>query len=93
MPMGLRSGGAICRGDHLLPTELSVLVSPIAVSLARGRIVGAVTTTEVAGSLGFPIEVGLNDLLASGVLGGDIQELPHRARGLTAERVQVMPQM
>jgi hypothetical protein len=32
-PVGLRSGGAVGRGDHLLPMVLSVLVSPVAMSL------------------------------------------------------------
>ena len=35
--------------------------------------------------LGFPTKVGLDGLLASGVLGGDVQELPHQARGLMVE--------
>ena len=35
---------------------------------------------EVAGSLGLAAEVGLDGLLTSGVLGGDVQELPRRAR-------------
>jgi hypothetical protein len=33
----------------------------------------------VADGLGFPIEVVLDCLLASGVLGGDVKELPHHA--------------
>jgi hypothetical protein len=66
---------------------LSVLVLPIAASLGRGRIIGTVTTTEVACGLGFPTKVDLDGLLTSGVQGGDVQELPHRAQGLTAERM------
>jgi hypothetical protein len=56
------------------------------VSLGQGGVVAAITSTEVTGSLGFAIEVGL-DLLADGVLGGDVQELPCHARGLVAKRV------
>ena len=41
----------------------------------------------MAGDLGFPAEVGLDGLLASGILCGDVQDLPHHVRGLTAERV------
>ena len=41
----------------------------------------------MAGGLGFPAEVGLDGLLTGGVLGGNVQELPHHAWGLTAERV------
>jgi hypothetical protein len=51
---------------------LPVLVPPIVASLGQGRIIGVVTTTEVASDLGFPIEVGLDGLLAGGVLGGDV---------------------
>ena len=85
--MGLRSGGAVGRGDHLLPVAVLVLVPPVVASLGRGRIVGAVTTSEVASGLGFPSEVGLDGLLTGGVLGGDVQELLHHAQGLMAERV------
>jgi hypothetical protein len=41
----------------------------------------------VADGLGFPADVGLDVILAGGVLGGDIQELPHRVRGLAAEHM------
>jgi hypothetical protein len=41
----------------------------------------------VTDGLGFATEVGLDHLLVGGVLRGDIQELPHRVWGLTAERV------
>ena len=53
----------------------------------RCGIFATIATAEVASSLDFPTEVGLDRLLASGILGGDIQELPRHARGLTAERV------
>ena len=35
---------------------------------------------EVAGSLGLAAEVGLDGILASGILGGDVHELLHHAR-------------
>ena len=41
----------------------------------------------MTGGLGFATEVGLDHLLAGGVLGGDVQELPCRVRGLATERV------
>jgi hypothetical protein len=41
----------------------------------------------VAGCFGLAAEVGLDCILSSGILGGDIQELPCRARGLAAEHV------
>jgi hypothetical protein len=41
----------------------------------------------LAGDLGLATEVVLDSLLASGILGGDVHELSHRARGLTAEHV------
>jgi hypothetical protein len=87
MPTGLRSGGAVSHNSHLVPTALSVLVPPVAASLGRDEIIGAVTTIEVTGGLGFPTEVGLDGLHTGGVLGGDVQELPRHARGLAAERV------
>jgi hypothetical protein len=86
-PTGLRPGGAVGRGHHLLTVALQVLVPLVAVMLGRSMVAAAVPTTEVADSLGLATEVGLDGLLASGVLGGDIQELPRRARGLTAERL------
>ena len=58
---------------------LSVLVPLVAASLGGDRIIAAIATTEVAGSLDFPAEVG--------ILGGNIQELPHHVWGLTVERV------
>ena len=87
VPVGLRFGGTVCHGDHLLPAALPVLVPPIVASLGRGRIIGAITTTEVASGLGFLTKVGLDGLLAGGVLGGDVQELPSRVWGLVAKHV------
>ena len=87
MPVGLRSRGTVGHGDHLLPTALPALVPPIVASLGRDRIAGAITTTKVAGDLGFPTKVGLDGFLAGGVLGGNIQKLLHHARGLTAEHM------
>ena len=39
------------------------------------------------GGLGLAAEVGLDCLLTGGVLGGDVQDLPHRVRGLMAKHV------
>jgi hypothetical protein len=86
-PAGLRSGNAVGHDHHLLPAALSILVLLVVASLGRGRIVTAVATTEVAGGVGFPAKVGLDHLLAGGVLGGKVQELPCCERGLAAERV------
>jgi hypothetical protein len=41
----------------------------------------------VAGDLGLVAEVGLDGLLAGGVLGGDVQELSCQARSLVVEHV------
>jgi hypothetical protein len=41
----------------------------------------------VVGTLGFLAEVSLDSLLIGGILGGDVQELPHHAWGLKAKRV------
>jgi hypothetical protein len=38
----------------------------------RGRVVATVSNTKVAGGLGLAAEVGLDGLLASSVLGGDV---------------------
>ena len=70
--MRLRSGGLIGRSDHLLPSTLLVLVSPIMASLGHGRIVSAVITAEVANGLGFPAEVGMDGLFTDGILCGDV---------------------
>jgi hypothetical protein len=45
-----------------------------------------IPTTKVAGGFGLVTEVGLDGLLASGILGGDIQELTRHAWGLVTER-------
>ena len=50
-------------------------------------VIAAISTTEVVGSLDLAAKVGLDGLLTGGVLYGDVQELPHRARGLTIEHV------
>ena len=71
-PVGLRSGVTVGHYDHLLPAVLPVLVPPIAVSLGRGGIITAVASTEVISNLGFVTEVGLDNLLAYGILGGDV---------------------
>ena len=41
----------------------------------------------MADGLGLAAEVGLDDFLTSGVIGGDVQELPPCAQGLVAECV------
>jgi hypothetical protein len=56
-------------------------------SLGQGGIVGAITITKVADGLSFLAEVGLDGLLAGGILGGNVQELPSCARGLMAKHV------
>jgi hypothetical protein len=86
-PAGLRPGGEVDRGHHVLPTTLSILVSLVMVVLGRGGVIVVVSTTEVASGLGLAAEVGLDNLLAGGVLGGDIQEFSHHAWGVMAERV------
>jgi hypothetical protein len=75
------------RGHHLLPVVLSVLVPPIVALLGQGRAIVAIASTEVIGDLSFATEDGLDHILTSGILGGDVQELLHRAWGLVAERV------
>jgi len=87
VPARLKSSGTIGHCDHLLPMALLVLVSHVMTSLGRGGIVGAVTTIEVADGLGFPSKVGLDGLLADGVLGGNVQELSCHAWGLTTKCV------
>ena len=66
---------------------LLVLVPLVAAALGRGGVIAAVSTTKVTGGLDLAAEVGLDGLLAGGVLGGDVQELPRRAWGLATERV------
>jgi hypothetical protein len=41
----------------------------------------------VTDGLGFAAEVGLDCLLIGGILGGNVQELPHHVCGLMAKRV------
>jgi hypothetical protein len=71
-PTGLRSSSTVGRGHHLLPTTLPVLVLLTTASRGQGGIITTVATTEVAGGLGFPAEVGLDCLLTGDVLGGDV---------------------
>jgi hypothetical protein len=85
--VGLRSGGMVGRGYHLHPAALLVLVSPIAMSLGRGRVIAAIASAEATGDLGFVAEVGLDQLLTDGILGGNVQELPRCVQVLVAERV------
>jgi hypothetical protein len=73
VPAGLRSCSAVDHGDHFLPMAILLLVPPVAVLLGLGKIISAIATTEVASGLAFPIEVGLDGLLASGILGGDVK--------------------
>jgi hypothetical protein len=49
-------------------------------------VIATIASTEVTDSLGLATD-GLDCLLVGGVLGGNIQELPHCARGLTVERM------
>jgi hypothetical protein len=56
----------------MLPATLSILVPLIAVTLGCSRVVAAVPTAEVVGDLGLATKVGLDSLLTSGILGGDI---------------------
>jgi hypothetical protein len=85
-PTGLRPGGAVGYCPHLLPTAPLILVL-VMVTLGRCRVTAAVPTTDIGDSFGLATEVGLDHLLASGILGGDIQEFPHCALGLMAERM------
>ena len=55
--------------------------------LRSGHLGGIVAIAEVDGGLDFPAEVGLDHLLASGILGGNIQELLCCAWGLAIERL------
>ena len=70
--VGLRSSHAVGCSHHLLPTALLILVPLMAMVLGRSRVIGVVFTTKVAGSLGLAAEVGLDSLLACGILGGHI---------------------
>jgi hypothetical protein len=55
--------------------------------LGRSGFVVVVSTTEVAGGLGFATKVSLDSLLTGGILGGDFHDLPRCAQGITTERV------
>ena len=70
--MGLRLGGAVGHGHHLLPTVLLVLVPLVVTTLGQGGVIAAISTTEVADGLGLATEVGMDCLLTGGVLGGDV---------------------
>ena len=83
-PMGLRSSGAIGHGHHLLPMAFLVLILLVMAVLGQSGVIATVSTTVVVGGLGLATEVGLDNLLTDGVLGGDVQELPCHVRGLTA---------
>jgi hypothetical protein len=85
--MGRGPRGAVGRDHHLLPIALLILVPLLTVALGRGGVVATVSTTKVTGGLDLATEVGLDGLLAGGVLGGDVLELPRCAWGLAAERV------
>jgi hypothetical protein len=75
----------------LVPVPLVVAM------LGQSGVVIAVPTTEVAGGFGLATEVGLDRLLAGGILGGDVQEVPRHARvsrpSVWMSASQVMPQM
>ena len=71
-PTGLRPGDAVGQGHHLLPAVLPVLVLLVAAMLGRGGVITAVPTAKVVGGLGFATEVGLDGLLAGGILGGNV---------------------
>ena len=70
-PVRLRLGGAVSHGHHLLHTVLLVLVPLVTMTLGRGRVIAAISTTEVAGGLDLAAEVGLDGLVIGGILGGD----------------------
>jgi len=72
MPMRQRPSSKVGHSHHLLPMALPILVPLITVAMGRSRFVTAVSTTEVADGLGFAAEVGLDSLLAGGILGSDI---------------------
>jgi hypothetical protein len=81
MPIWLRTNGAVGRCHHLLFGALLVLVPLIAVMLGRCRVVTTIPTAELGGSFGLAAKVGLDRVLAGGVLGSDIQEFPCCAWG------------
>jgi hypothetical protein len=51
---------------------LLVLISLVVALLGQRMIIATIATAKVASGLEFPTEVGLDRLLAGGVLGGDI---------------------
>ena len=75
------------RCHHLLHVVLLVLVPLVVATLGQCWVIAAIPSTEVGSSFGLAAEFGLDHLLTDGVLGGDIQEFPHCARGLTAEHM------
>jgi hypothetical protein len=84
--MRLRSGSIVSH-DHPLLMAFLILVPPITELLGQGRVIAVLTFTEVTSGLGFAAEVGLDCLLTTGLLGGDVQELPRCARSLMAKYV------
>ena len=62
----------VSRGHHLLSAALPVLVPPITASLRRGGVIATIAFAEVTSGLGLTAEVGLDYLLAVGVLGGNV---------------------
>jgi hypothetical protein len=79
MPTGLRPSSVVGCGHHLLPVMLSVLLLLIAVMLGRHRVITIIPPTKVGSGFVLATEVGLDSLLAGGIVGGDIQELLHCA--------------
>ena len=59
-------------GHHLLPVVLPVLVPPVVAPLGRGGVIVVIASAKVTDNLGLVAEVGLDRLLVSGVLGGNI---------------------
>jgi hypothetical protein len=72
MPTGLRPSSAVGCGHHLLPVMLSVLLRLITVMLGRHRVITIVPPTKVGSDFVLATKVGLDHLLAGGVVGGDI---------------------
>jgi hypothetical protein len=70
--VGLRPGSVVGHSHHLLPVALSVLTPLVAVMLGQSRVISAIPVAEMAGGLGLAAEVGLDGLLTSGILGGDV---------------------
>ena len=72
MPVGIRFGDMVGRGHQILPTVLPVLVPLVAATLGQGRVIAVISTTKVASGLDLAAEVGLDGLLTSGILGGNV---------------------